>query len=106
MLKGEKGGFQKFKHEFLLKANILDISGHFVGQGTRVVPVADPLKQNAVLLREGNSSKEIRGAYQAWNFIGGALQSKTDRSFLKRCKLPREAFDTTLRSDTTQRVGW
>ena len=28
-----KGEFQKFKHEFLLKANMLDISGHSVGQG-------------------------------------------------------------------------
>ena len=42
----------KFKHEFLLKANVLDISGHFIGQGTRVVPVGDLLKQKAVLLRE------------------------------------------------------
>ena len=32
-LKGEKGVFQKFKHEFLLKANMLNISVHFVGQG-------------------------------------------------------------------------
>ena len=53
MLKGEKGGFQKLKPEFLLKANMLDISGRFVGQRTRVVPVGDPLRQNVVLLREG-----------------------------------------------------
>ena len=45
---------------------MLDISGHFVGQGTRVVPVGDPLKLRAVLLlREGFPSEEIRGAYQA-----------------------------------------
>ena len=49
VLKGEKGEFHEFKHEFLLKANILDICGHFVGQGTRVVSVGDPLKQRAVL---------------------------------------------------------
>ena len=83
----------KFKHEFLFKANILGISGHFVAQGTRVVPVGDPLKQKAVLLRESFSSEEIRGVYQAWNFIDGALQSEADRSILKRCKSPRETFD-------------
>ena len=93
VLKGEKGDFQKLKYEFLLKANMLDISGHFVGQGTRVEPVGDPLKQKAVLLREDFPSKEIRGAYQAWNFIDGALHSEVDRSILKRCKSPREAFD-------------
>ena len=48
-----KGEFQIFKHEFLLKANMLDISGNFLGQGTRAVPERDPLKQRAVLLREG-----------------------------------------------------
>ena len=52
VLKGEKGGFQTFKNEFfLLKANMLDISGHFVGQRTRVVPVGDPLKHKTVLLQ-------------------------------------------------------
>ena len=69
------------------------ISGHFVGQGTRVVPVRDPLKQRAVLSREGFSSDEIRGAYHAWNFIDEALQSEADRSILKRWKSPRETFD-------------
>ena len=39
-----KGEIQTFKHEFLLKANILDISGHFVGQRVRVVPVGGPLR--------------------------------------------------------------
>ena len=43
-----------------------------------MVPVGDPLKQRAVLLREGFSSEEIRGAYQAWNFIDGGLQSEAD----------------------------
>ena len=47
-----KKGFQTFKHDFLLKANMLDISDHFVGQRVRTVPVGDPLKQKAVLLRE------------------------------------------------------
>ena len=102
MLKGE---IQKIKHEFFLKLNMLGISGHFVGQGTRVVPVGDSLKQRAVLLREGFSSEEIRGAYQAWNAIDGALQSDADRSILKRCKSPREVL-TTLKSGTTQRVRW
>ena len=50
VLKAEKGGFQKFKHEFFLKANMLDITAHFVDQGMRTVSVGDPLKQKAVLL--------------------------------------------------------
>ena len=93
MLKGEKRRFQKFKHEFPLKANLLGISGHFAGQGTRQVPVRGSLKKKAVGLREGFSSEKIKGAYQAWNFIDGALQSEVYRSILKRCKSPREAFD-------------
>ena len=93
VLKAEKGGFQKFKHEFFLKANMLDITAHFVDQGMRAVPVGDPLKQKAVLLQEGFSNDEIRTAYQAWNFIDAALQSESDRSILKRCKSPREVFE-------------
>ena len=76
--KGKKGGFQTFKHEFLLKANMLDVSGHFIGQKTRVVPVGDPLKQKEVLLRDSFSSEEIKEVYQAWNFIDGAPQSEAD----------------------------
>ena len=57
MLKEGKG-FQKFKHDFLLKANMLDISDHFVGQRVRAVSVGDPLEQKAVLLREGFSPEE------------------------------------------------
>ena len=72
---------------------MLDIFGHFVGQGTRVVLVTDPLKQKAVLLRKGFSSEEIRGVCQAWTFIEGAFQSEADKSILKRCKSPREAVD-------------
>ena len=45
LLKGKKGELKTFKNDFLLKANMLDISGHFVGQGPRVVPGGDPLKQ-------------------------------------------------------------
>ena len=93
VLKAEKGGFQKFKHEFFLKANMLDITAHFADQGMRAVPVGDPLKQKTVLLQEGFSNEEIRGAYQAWNFIDAALQSESDRSILKRCKSPREVFE-------------
>ena len=85
VLKRDKGEFQTFKHKFLVKANLLDISGHFVGQGTRVVLVEDPLKQRAMLLRESFSSEKIRGAYQARNFIDGARQSEADISILKRC---------------------
>ena len=93
VLKAEKAGFQKFKHEFFLKTNMLDITDHFVGQGMRAVPVGDPLKQKAVLLQEGFSNEEIKGAYQAWNFIDAALQSDSNRSILKRCKSPREVFE-------------
>ena len=50
---------------------MLEISGHFVGQGKRVVPVGNPLEQKAVLPREGFQSQETRGAYQARNFIDG-----------------------------------
>ena len=72
---------------------MLDITAHFVDQGMRAVSVGDPLKQKAVLLQEGFSNEEIRGAYQAWNFIDAALQSNADRSILKRCKSPREVFE-------------
>ena len=72
---------------------MLDISGHFIGQVTRVVPVGDPLKQKVVLLLKDFSSEETRGAYQTLNFIDGALQSEADGSTLKRLKLPRDAFD-------------
>ena len=72
---------------------MLDITAHFVDQGMRAVPVGDPLKQKAVLLHEGFPNEEIRGAYQAWNFIDAALQSNADRSILKRCKSPREVFE-------------
>ena len=71
---------------------MLDISDHFVGQGIRMVPVGDPLKPKAALLREGFSNEEIRGAYQAWNLIDAALQSEADRAILKICRLPREVF--------------
>ena len=52
VLKGGKG-FQNFKPDFLLKANNLDTSDHLVGERVRAVPVGDPLKQTAVLLRGG-----------------------------------------------------
>ena len=41
------------KKIILLKANMLDISVHFVDQGIRLVPVGESLKHKAVLLREG-----------------------------------------------------
>ena len=65
---------------------MLDISSHFVRQGTRAVPVEDPLKQRAVLLREGFSSEETRGVYQAWNFIDGTLQSEADIKYATHVK--------------------
>ena len=74
VLKGEKRRFRTIKHELLLKVNMLDISGYFVGHGTRVVPAGNPLKQKAVLLRKGFSSEEIRRAYQAWNVMPTSYQ--------------------------------
>ena len=71
--KAEKGGFQKFKHEFLLKTNMLGIYDPFLGQGMQMVPVEDPIKQKAVLLQECFSNEEIRGAYQAWNCMDAAV---------------------------------
>ena len=80
-----KGGraFQRFEHDFFLKANMLEISDHSVGQRARAVPVRDPLKQKAVLLREGFSPENIGGAYQAWKFLDAALQSEGDRTLLE-----------------------
>ena len=69
------------------------ISDHFVGQRVRTVPVGDPLKQKAVLLRESFSTEEIRGAYQAWSFLDAALQSEANRAILKRCRSLREVFE-------------
>ena len=92
VLKGGNG-FQKVMHDFLLKANMLDISDHFVGQRVRAVPIGDPLKQKAVLLREGFSPEEIIGIYQAWNFLDASLQSEEDRAILKRCRSPSETFE-------------
>lgn len=76
VLKGVKGDFQEFKHEVLLKPKKLDISDHFIGQGTRAGPFGDPLKQRTVLLREGFTPRGVSGAYQAWNFIDTSLQSE------------------------------
>ena len=84
VINAENGGFQKFKHEFLLKPNMVDITDHFVGQGMQMVPAGNPLKLKAVPLRERFSNEEIRGAYQAWNFIDAALQSEADRAIPKR----------------------
>ena len=92
VLKGGKG-FQTFRHDVVPKANMLDISDHFVGQRVRAVPVGDPLKQKVVLLREDFSPEEIRGAYRAWNFLDAALQSEEDRAILKQCRSPREIFE-------------
>ena len=85
---------------------MLDITDHFVGQGMQMIPVGDPIKQKAVVLREGFSNEEIRGAYQAWNLIEAALQSEADRAILKRCKSPREVFGRIKKSGMTQRVRW
>ena len=93
VLKAEKGDFHKFKHGFLLKTNMLDITDHFVGQAMQMVPVGESFEQQAVLLREGFSDEEIRGAYQAWDFIDTALQSEADRAILKRCRSPQEVFE-------------
>ena len=64
VLKGGKG-FQNFKHDFLLKANKLDTSDHFVGERVRATPVGDLLKQKAVLLLGRVSPYETKSTYQA-----------------------------------------
>ena len=71
-----------------------------------MVPVGDPLKQKAVLLWEGFSNEEIRGTYQAWNFIDAALRSEADRAILKRCRSPREVFERLEKRGMTQKVRW
>ena len=59
-----------------------------------MVSVRDLLKQKAILLLEGFSNEEIRGAYHVvWNLIDGVLQSEVGRSILRRCKSPRDVFD-------------
>ena len=47
-----------------------------------MIPIGDPLKQKAVLLREGFSSEEIKGVHQKYIVIGKTLQSEADRSLL------------------------
>ena len=39
LLKAEKGSFQRFKHDFLPKTNMINISHHFVGEDRLAVPV-------------------------------------------------------------------
>ena len=59
-----------------------------------MVPVGDLLKPKAALLREGLSNEEIRDAYQALNVIDAAIQSGADKAILKRCRSPREVFES------------
>ena len=90
VLKGGKG-FQNFKHDLLLKASNLDTSDHLVGDRVRALPLGDPLRQKAVLLRGGGGSPdETRGAYRAWNVLDAVLQSEEDIAILKRCRSPKE----------------
>ena len=88
VLKGEKGSFQKFKHEFCLKANMLDLIDQFVGEEKRRVPVGDPLKSRRMLLSDGFTELEINEARKARNFLDEALKSTADREILERCKSP------------------
>ena len=60
----------------------------------RMVPVGDLDKPKAALLRKGFSNEEFRGAYQALNFIDAAIQSGADKASLKRCRSPREVFES------------
>ena len=59
-----------------------------------MVPVGDLLKPKAALLREGLSNEEIRDAYQALNFIDAAISKGADKAILKRCRSPREVFES------------
>ena len=47
-----------------------------------------------MLLRGCFLPEEIRGAYQAWSFLDAVLQSEEDRAILKRCRSPREVFES------------
>ena len=77
-----KGGndFQTFRHDFLLNANMLDISDHFVGQRVRTVPVRDPLKQKAVPLREVFLREEIRDRLSVKNTKTGSVNDSCSSS--------------------------
>ena len=52
VLKGGKG-FQTFKHSFILKANMQDISDYFVGQRVQALPVGDPLGRKLCCCERG-----------------------------------------------------
>ena len=58
VLKGEKGSFQKFKHEFCLKANMLDLIDQFVGEEKRRVPVGE---QKNSTVRRCYGTRDQRG---------------------------------------------
>ena len=57
------------------------------------------------VVKEGFSSDEIKGAYQAWISIDRALQSEVDGSIVKRYESPRAAFNHVEKC-TTQRMRW
>lgn len=86
----------------------MEITEHFVGEGTRVVPVGDATKLMSVLLLEGFTEIEIKNARRAWNFPYDALKKSTkpswnalnpqgrlsDKAIIERAKSPREAFES------------
>ena len=109
VLKGGKG-FQTFEHDFLLKANMLDISDHFVGQRVKAVPVGDPLKQKAVLLRDVFLPEETRGVGRSTSERGGQsnpdTMQVTERSFRTSRKMvrPRKRGGHTIPFQQVPRV--
>ena len=88
-MKGEKGEFQKrVPIESKHAGHLLRRSGDPSDTRRRSAQTEGSVVTEGFFL-----SEEIKGAYEACNFIDGALQSEAGKSILKRCKSPREAFD-------------
>ncbi|CAN0106889.1 unnamed protein product, partial [Pylaiella littoralis] len=66
---------------------------HFVGEGTRAVPVGDSAKRKGDVLRVGFTTAEIREARLALTFLGESLKNEDDKAVLQRFKSLREAFE-------------
>ena len=91
---------RKERKESLKKSNMVSSSSKHAGHLLSLLRSGDTsgtsrrsAKAGDSAVPESFSSEEIRRSYQAWNFIDGALQSEANRSILKRCKSPKEAFD-------------
>ena len=105
-----KGGkdFQTFKHDFLLNANMLDISDHLVGQMVRAVPVGDPRKQKAVPLREVFLREEMRDRLSFKNTKTGSVNNSSnskDDSTSRRSSDSNASHTSNVSSSTSGSVS-